>query len=70
MAATLVYSSRWYRSTTIQVYSDDTKWLSVNKLMDAIFKKRTTRLTITDNKYYYNPSDEYKKYVVRFKKVR
>lgn len=70
MAATLVYSSRWYRSTTIQVYSDDTKWLSVNKLMDAIFKKRTTRLIITDNKYYYNPSDEYKKYVVRFKKVR
>lgn len=70
MAAILVYSSRWCRSTTIQVYSDDTNWLSVNKLVDAIFKKRTTRLTITDNKYYYNPSDEYKKYVVRFKKIK
>lgn len=70
MAAIHVYSSRWCRSTTIQVYSDDTNWLSVNKLIDAIFRKRTTRLTITQNRYYYEPSDEYKKFVVRFKKVR
>ena len=70
MAAILVYSSRWYPRTNIQVYSDDTKWLSVNKLVDAIFKRRTTRLTITKNRYYYESSDDYKKYVVRFKKVR
>lgn len=70
MAAIHVYSSRWYKSTTIQVYSDDTNWLSVNKLVDAIFKGRTTRLTITENRYFYQPSDDYKKFVVRFKKVR
>jgi hypothetical protein len=70
MAAILVYSSKWCKITTVKVYSDDTNWLSVNKLVDAIFKKRTTRLTLTENRYFYNPTDEYKKFVVRFKKIR
>jgi len=68
--AVFVYSSRWCRSTTIQSYSDDIKCLSINKLIDTIFRKRSTRLTITENKYYYEPSDDYKKFVVRFKKIR
>lgn len=66
---TLVYSSTWFSRTGILTYSDDTD-LITSKLIDAIFRKRTTRLTITDNKYFYNPSDEYKKFVVRMKKVR
>jgi hypothetical protein len=66
---TLVYSTTWFPKTTILSYSDDNDLIS-SRLIDSIFRKRTTRLTITDNKYYYDPSDEYKKFVVRFKKVR
>lgn len=71
MTATLVYRSRW---STIKplVYSDDSNNSSVNTFIDKLFKFKlhTKRLTITDNKYYYTPSDEYKKLVVRLKKIK
>jgi hypothetical protein len=70
MAATLVYSSKWCDRSTIERFSDDYNSLVSSKLIEAIFKKRSTRFIIKGDRYYYQPSDEYKKFVVRFKKVR
>jgi len=71
MAATLVYRSEWSMIKPL-VYSDDSDNPSVNKLIDAIFKTkmRTRRLVLDNNKMYYQPSDEYKKVVVRIRKIK
>jgi hypothetical protein len=69
MPATLVYRSSW-SSVRPLVYSDDSDNPNVNKLIDAIFKrKKTNRLTLENNKMYYSPSDDYKK-VVRLRKIK
>lgn len=70
-AATLVYRSEWSIIKPL-VYSDDSDNPSVNKLIDDIFriKMRTKRLVLDNNKLYYQPSDEYKKVVVRIRKIR
>jgi hypothetical protein len=70
-AATLVYRSEWSIIKPL-VYSDDSDNPSVNKLIDDIFriKMRTKRLVLDNNKLYYQPSDEYKKVVVRIRKTR
>jgi hypothetical protein len=70
-AATLVYRSEWSIVKPL-VYSDDSDNPSVNKLIDDIFriKMRTKRLVLDNNKLYYQPSDEYKKVVVRIRKTR
>jgi len=71
MATTLVYSTRWYKNrSTIERFSDDYNSLASSKLIEAIFKKRSTRFLVKEGRYVYQPSEEYKKYVVRFKKVR
>jgi hypothetical protein len=70
MAATLVYSSKWCDRSTIERYSDDYNSLVSSKLIEAIFKKRSTRFIIKGDRYHYQPSDEYKNFVVRFKKIR
>ena len=67
--ATLVWSSRDHDRSNILTLTDGVSDAS-NKLMESIFKGRTTRLTITRNKYYYAPSEEYKKFVIRFKGVK
>lgn len=67
--ATLVYSSSW-SPVRPSVYSDDTENQAVNKLIDAIFKARTKRLIVKNDKFYYVSSNDYKKYVVRMKKFR
>lgn len=71
MAATLVYRSSWSKITPL-VYSDDCDNINVNKLIDDIFrtKMRTNRLVVDNNKMYYQPSDEYKKIVVRIRKIK
>lgn len=71
MAAILVYRSSWSQVKPL-VYTDDTNIDSVNRLVDSIFKTkmRTGRLVRSGNKMYYQPSDEYKKYVVRFRRVK
>jgi len=70
-AATLVYRTEWSIIKPL-VYSDDSDNPSVNKLIDDIFriKMRTKRLVLDNNKLYYQPSDEYKKVVVRIRKTR
>lgn len=68
---TLVYRSEWSPIKPL-VYSDDCENAAVNKLIDDIFriKVRTTRLVIDNNKMYYKPSEDYKKYVVRIRKIK
>jgi hypothetical protein len=67
--ATLVWRSADHPRHHIQVlenFSDN-----ANKLMDAIFKaEMSKRIVITKNRYYYNPTDEYKSYMIRFKGIK
>ena len=71
MKATLVYSSKWYDRSHILTFEDGTTNKAVNKLMDNIFRsKRSNRVEIRNNKYYYHPSDEYKSFVVRIKNIK
>jgi len=71
MSATLVYRSEWSPIKPL-VYSDDCENEAVNRLIDSIFriKVRTNRLILDNNKMYYKPSEDYKKYVVRIRKIR
>ena len=69
MAAVLVYRSSWSRIKP-SVYSDDTCNEAVNKLIDTIFRLKTNRLIVKNNKYYYSSSEEYKKYVVRMRRIK
>ena len=42
-------------------------------LIDRIFAhtgRKSNRLTITKHKYFYAPSEEYKQFVVRFKRTK
>jgi len=36
----------------------------------AFSKTESKRLTITENKYYYAPSEEYKSFIIRFKGIK
>jgi len=39
--------------------------------MNCIFHlKSSERVIISNNRYYYAPSDEYKKYIIRFKGIK
>ena len=60
--ATLVYSSIGRDRSSILSLTNDFK--SINKLMNCIFHlKSSERVIISNNRYYYAPSDEYKKYM-------
>jgi hypothetical protein len=63
----LVWSSRWYRGT-ILTYSDESRDEFCNSLIDKLFRKRSSRVEIRNGRYFYKVSEDYKKYVVRFKR--
>lgn len=68
--ATLVWSADHHDRSSILVL-DNTN--NVSNLMDRIFVhtgKQSKRLTITQHKYFYAPSEEYKKHVIRFKRTK
>jgi hypothetical protein len=68
--ATLVWSSDNHDRTGILVLDNTTAYSS---LMDRIFVytgRQSKRLTITEHKYFYAPSEEYNKHVVRFKRTK
>ena len=68
--STLVYRSCWSKITPL-VYSDDSNDDAVNRLIDTIFRaKRTNRLVLDNNKMYYKPSNQYKRFVVRMRKIK
>jgi hypothetical protein len=58
MPKTLVYRSSWSKNKPLS-YSDDSADGAVNKFVDKLFKIRTKRVVIKNNKYYYCPSEEY-----------
>lgn len=71
MSATLVYSSKWFpKSNTLLVW--EPKEDRFTKLMRDIFAQSSLnkRLKIERNKYFYQPSNDYKEYLVRFKGIR
>lgn len=69
--ATLVYSSEWCDRRNILKYEDGTLNRAVNSLIDNIFQsKKSNRVEIRNNKYYYTPSNEYKSFVVRMRKIK
>jgi hypothetical protein len=68
--STLVWSSENHDRTGILVLDNTTSYSS---LMDRIFVhtgKQSKRLTITEHKYFYAPSEQYKKHIIRFKKTK
>tara|TARA_R110000868_G_scaffold14285_8_gene66401 strand:+ start:15401 stop:15613 length:213 start_codon:yes stop_codon:yes gene_type:complete len=68
--ATLVYSSKNYSRHHIQVSELNE---NVNKLMNSIFtysREKSERVFVSNNRYYYAPSPEYKAFVVRFKGIK
>ena len=65
----LVWSSKDYTRDEILSSSDNVS-NPANKLMNTIFNYRSDRLVITRNKYFYNPSDEYKERLVRYRGIR
>ena len=68
MNATLVYSSKWFpKSQTLSVWEPD----NCDTLMRSIFGNACkNRLKVDRNKYFYQPSEDYKQYFVRFKGIR
>jgi hypothetical protein len=44
---------------------------TATRLLSSIFAEKASKhLTITRNKYFYTPSDEYKSFMIRFRGVR
>lgn len=69
--ATLVYSSKWFpKSRTLSVWEPVND--SCERLMREIFANVSLnkRLKVERNKYFYQPSDDYKQYLVRFRGIR
>jgi hypothetical protein len=68
MAATLVYSSKWFpKSTTLQVWEANPADILMNRIMA---EKCKTHLVVTRNMYAYIPSQEYKETIVRLKGIK
>lgn len=66
--ATLFWNSKDHSREHILVYCNETN-VNSNKIIDRIFRReKTDRLNVNGRKYFYNPSDEYKQYVLKFKK--
>lgn len=65
--ATLVWSAMDHdRSNILSLDHTD----SATRFFHKAFRVESTRLTITRNKYFYAPSEEYKKHIIRFKGVK
>jgi hypothetical protein len=65
---TLLWNSKDYSREHILIHCNETS-KNANRIIDSIFRtKRTERLIVTKNRYFYNPSDEYKEYVRKWKR--
>lgn len=71
--ATFIYSTKGRSRDTILTYVHNSVHInkSVNKFIDSIFtenRQRLTakRLTFKGHRYFYTPSDEYKKVAAKF----
>ena len=68
MNATLIWSSMDHERTNILVLDHTDS--ATRFFHQAFSRSESKRLTITKNKYYYAPSEEYRNFVVRFKGVK
>jgi hypothetical protein len=68
---TLVYSSKWYSRDTVLVL-DLALSDAGNRLINSIFRLNVVsqRVSFKNNRYRYFPSEEYKNFVVRIRKIR
>lgn len=68
MKPTLVWSSMDHDRSNVLVL-DNTD--HATRFFHKVFAKvESKRLTISRNKYFYAPSDEYKNYVIRYKRMK
>ena len=66
--ATLIWSAKDHDRSSILVL-DNTQFSVLDKIF-VYTGKQSNRLTISKNKYFYAPSEEYKQFVVRFKRAK
>ena len=66
--ASLFWNSKDYSREHILVLENKTS-VNSDRMIDRIFRReKTNRLVINNRRYFYNPSEEYKQYVLKFKK--
>jgi hypothetical protein len=66
--ATLFWNSKDHSREHILVLENKTS-VNSDRIIDRIFRReKTDRLNVTNRRYFYNPSEEYKQYVLKFKK--
>ena len=66
--ATLIWSSMDHDRSNILVL-DNTN-AATRFFHKAFSKTESQRLVVTENKYFYAPSDDYKSFVIRFKGIK
>lgn len=65
--ATLVWSCRPLKPA----YEPSPATRLINSIIkDKFVNNKSTRVVIRNNKYIYHPTDEYKQFVVRFRKIK
>jgi hypothetical protein len=66
--ATLFWNSKDHSREHILTLENKTS-VNSDRMIDRIFRReKTDRLIVSDRSYFYNPSEEYKQYVLKFKK--
>ena len=68
--ATLVWSAEDHDRSSILVLDNTATY---SNLMDKLYVytgRQSKRLTISKDRYFYAPSEEYKRYIVRFKRTK
>lgn len=69
MNATLVYSSKNYTRKSIVSSEGSSVTKLFNGILHEIYFEKTPRVKFVKNKYTYQPTDDYKHYVIRFKGI-
>jgi len=68
MTKQLVWNSKDYSREHILVHCNITS-IHSNRIIDKILpRNKTERLVINNKRYLYNPSEEYKTYILKFKR--
>ena len=65
---TLFWNSKDHSRENIQSHTNETSPSSNRMIDDIIPKGKTKRVIVSNHKYFYDPSDEYKEYVLKFKR--
>lgn len=66
--ATLIWSSMDHDRSNILVLDNTSS--ATRFFHKAFAKSESKRLVVTDNKYFYTPSEEYRSFAIRFKGIK